>query len=395
MKTSDLSRCGSIFCVAAIMLSGCSGSHSGISPSLMTPSQTSSAHANGTRSNAQGQYSTLVTYGALHGMMPRVLARRGTPHFSAPPKSVMMKMHPNAAGGPFFYLTDAGSNTLYIYKYTFGYVTAFYAAITAGMNEPQGACAGKSQAPGTVGKSIVWVTNTLSSQIYGFTRGPGGLPKTSPTYIVNVLHPNPGYFPVGCSLDPVTGNLAVTNIEDVNGGNGNVAIFAPSDQAVMNGGPSANVNAPNIFRYYFLGYDRSGNLWVDGLDSTLTTFEFAKCPPGCGVAKVATLNKHISSPGQIQWDAETKWLEVNDQGSGDGSVVDEFAMRGARGTLKCTSLLKGDVVQSWLDVKSDRLFGPDAANGHVNLYQHSGCHTGSVLQSGPGYSIPIGSALLR
>jgi len=393
------------------LLAGCSsgGSQSALTPSAMTPTQSHSAQSNGKHT----LHSLLTDNSALKGQT-RTHARHGIPKFSAPPKSVLMRMkaHPNAAGGPFLYFTDAGTNTLYIYKYTFGYVTAFYAAITAGLSEPQGVCEGKSKAPGTVGKGIVWVTNTLSSQIYGFTRGPGGLPNTSPTYVVNVLDPDPGYFPVGCSLDPVTGNLAVSDIEDVLGGVGNVAIFTPSQQAISDAPPSAVYFAGNLQRYYFTGYDGSGNLWVDGLDSTLTTFEYAELPGGVGPGNPTTLLNSacsaplaISFPGQVEYDTETKWMTVGDQGVSGVSPSIQYEFTGGQCQIRQTpedvlsppaTTPNTDVVQSWIDVKTDRLFAPDAANGYVSLYQYTDGHGGFFpVQIGSGFSLPIGSALLR
>ena len=67
----------------------------------------------------------------------------------------------------------------------------------------------------------------------------------------------PGEYPEGCSVDPVTGNLAVTNFYSSAGG-GSVSIYAGA-----RGSPQL-YSDPAIVNYRFCGYDARGNLFVDG-----------------------------------------------------------------------------------------------------------------------------------
>jgi hypothetical protein len=412
MKISNLSKrvLGSL--AVAGLLAGCSsgGSQSGLTPSAMTPAQ-SRTHSN---VKNHGPLNLSVAAVMLKGNM-KPHAVHGIPQFSSPKLNAQQravlnnKMNPNIAIGPLLYISDAGTNTVYIYRYKFNFVVGFVNSITTGLNEPQGMCEGKSKAPGTVGKSIVWITNTLSQQIYGYT-APGGIPNTSPTYVVNVLDPDPGYFPVGCSLDPVTGNLAVTDITDALGGVGNVAIFSPATQATSNAPPDHTYFAPNIYRYYFTGYDGSGNLFVDGFDNALVNFVYDELPGGVGPGNQVTLLDSsctvpvaYSFPGQVEYDPETKWMAVGDQIGLPPSLNREFNSSFCQRRNSVFRVISPpaltpntDVVQSWIDVKTDRLFGPDAANGYVSLYQYSNGGTGGFpVQIGSGFTLPIGTALMR
>jgi hypothetical protein len=384
---------------AAGLLAGCSGgSQAGLAPSVMTPTHTHSSHATTMR-----PYSVPIPTVALHaqqlGVQPK--QRNGA------------KVSPSyTATGPLLFLSDFTGNDVQVYKYSSGSVGGQVATIV-GFNGPQGECEGKSKAAGTVGKSIVWITNTGNEQIEGFVRG-----QTAPSYVVNTFDPDPGYFPVGCSLDPKTGNLAVTNIEDVGGGVGNVAIFTPTDQAISNAPPSHTYFAPGIWRYYFAGYDGNGNLFVDGLDNSLTTFVFDELPNGVGPGTqlnycgpgCAPLT--INFPGGVEYDSETKYMAVVDQNSGAGNSKQyEFQISGGTATQKKNTpfdigLPYGpgtDIVQQWLDIKTDRVFTPDAANAINTLYQHSNgggcgfpCYPTVIIAPGnPPFSTPTGSALLR
>lgn len=106
--------------------------------------------------------------------------------------------------------------------------------------------------------------------------------------------------PVGCAVDPITGNLAVANL------GGTVAIYR---------------NARGIAKYvyfstegdaYYCGYDDSGNLFVDGLSyqGLDDLFQLAQLPRGKRNFEVISINQTVDSPGQVQWDG--KYLAVGD-----------------------------------------------------------------------------------
>ena len=410
MNIRELSKYGLGSLALAGLLAGCSsgGSQSGLTPSAVTPAQMHSTlrtttpvhmvHMNGAR---------------VHGdIVGGVTQRRVGPNvpFSC-----------SAGNGPCLYVSDLTNGVVNVYGYSAGTVTS-YVTTLFGFNSPDGICVGKSKSPATMGKSMVWIVNNGGSQIFGYLYG-----NDSPTYIVNVFDPDPGYIPVGCSVDPKTGDLAVTDITSTIGGPGNVAIFTPADQAVSNSPPSTVLLAGNIFNYYWLGWDGSGNLFVDGLDNSGLVPEFAEfaggsfaatpltlCGPG---APCLPLNPNppgaIQFPGSVQYDSETKWMSIGSQGNGaTHSFQYEFAFSGGTGTEKRHTELDmlsppfntlQDVVEYSLDVKTDRLFAPDNTNLVATLYQHTdggGCGlpcypTVIVPPPGPVYASVFGTSLLR
>ena len=71
----------------------------------------------------------------------------------------------------------------------------------------------------------------------------------------------PGYFPFGCSVDPTTGDLAVTNFSTASGrALGNVVIYEHAK-----GKPKKRYTDAAISGMLLCGYDDKGNLFVDRL----------------------------------------------------------------------------------------------------------------------------------
>ena len=78
-----------------------------------------------------------------------------------------------------------------------------------GLSGPDGICSDK--------KGDIWVANNLAADVVEYKHG-----GTSPKATLS----DPNVYPVGCSVDPMTGNLAVTNIFTTSGGQGSVAVYA-------------------------------------------------------------------------------------------------------------------------------------------------------------------------
>ncbi len=68
---------------------------------------------------------------------------------------------------------------------------------------------------------------------------------------------DPGY-PMGCSVDPTTGDLAVANFA-TSSQSGGLAIYKSAT-----GNPTSFTD-PSFHTYSFCGYDDQGNLFVDGI----------------------------------------------------------------------------------------------------------------------------------
>jgi hypothetical protein len=182
--------------------------------------------------------------------------------------------------------------------------------------------------------------------------------KHGGTKRIGVLYPEAA---VGCSIDPITGNLAVTDLQG-SSGNGNVAIFKNAS------GSPTYYSAPGFWEYYFCGYDEKGNLFIDGLSSPGTGhFTFAELPRGSTTFKDITLNQYIGFPGGVQWDG--KHVAVGDQ----IATIYRFAISGSQGTLVGTTQLSGakEVKQAW--IQGARLIAPNSVSGpgaNVLIYDY-------------------------
>jgi hypothetical protein len=269
-------------------------------------------------------------------------------------------MAPDAKHRDLLYLSNEEADDVYVYSWPGlklkGTLTGFYA--------PNGLCADKA--------GNVFVANEDTSQIFEYAHG-----GTSP---INKLS-DPGQYPVGCSVDPTTGNLAVTNIDTPKGGPGNVAIYAHSS------GTPATYTIPSFYYYFFCGYDNKGDLFVDGTASG-SAFEFAELPSGATSLESITLNQTIDFPGGVEWDGE--YVAIGDQ---EQPYIYEFAVSGTTGTLARSTPLDGtdDVSQFW--IPGGHVVAPDFLNNEVQVFDYP--TGGTAIKAIPNITTPIGSALSK
>lgn len=146
--------------------------------------------------------------------------------------------------------------------------------------------------------------------------------------LLNTLEAPAKSSPVGCAVDPTTGNLAVTALP-AKGATGSVAIYAHAQ-----GSPQVYTD-PRIRSYFFCGYDGNGNLFVDGR-SSLEAFRFAELPAGSSSFVDVTLNRRIGIPGSVLVDG--KYVTVGDQAA---AKAYEFSVKGSAGKLVNTTRLNG------------------------------------------------------
>jgi hypothetical protein len=184
--------------------------------------------------------------------------------------------------------------------------------------------------------NIFLVTNV----IYEFSHG-----GSSP---INTLNPPSGYgftSLAGCSVDPATGNLAVAVNCFSCGFHRGVAVY-PNAQ----GPPTVYTAEPYAFPM-FCGYDKAGNLFVDGFVQRKRgppPFWFGELPKGGSSVRNVTLNQKIYHPGQVQWDGN--YVTITDQ---RGPKVYRVQVSGSTATVVGTTLFSGTagdkVQQSWIE----------------------------------------------
>jgi DNA-binding beta-propeller fold protein YncE len=277
-----------------------------------------------------------VAFGANSAAQPSPYAGRSD---AIEPNPDMKKswMSPQATNDDLLYISNTDDQTVSAYSFTkrklLGTLTGF--------EQPYSLCVDAEQ--------NVYVTNDYRLEMIEFAHG-GAKP-------IKYLGDPDGY-PIGCAVDPTTGDLAVTNLtgfairHNVHVA-GEVLIYKHAK------GVPIRYFDPNISYYYFAAYDDQGNLFVDG--DTCCGVGVAELVRGARKFTDLMLDQSIQFPGAVQWDG--KRLAVGDQ---DASVIYRFAISGSTGHLTSTVPLGGaiDVFQFWLPrlnggTRDDRVVGAD------------------------------------
>jgi len=148
---------------------------------------------------------------------------------------------------------------------------------------------------------------------------------------IATLQTENGYGAYGCSVDPTTGNLAVTANHTGSRGPGNVEIFEDA-----RGAPTIYSDS-SAFTYYFCGYDDNGDLFV------VINGGLVELPQGSSAFTGVLLTK--VGAGEVQWDG--KYI-TNDNGS--SKVIDRIAVSGSEGKIVGKTILRGPrrPSQSWI-----------------------------------------------
>jgi hypothetical protein len=135
-----------------------------------------------------------------------------------------------------------------------------------------------------------------------------------------------------CSLDE-NGDLAVTNeISGIVSGKrieGFVEIFKKAT------GTPTLVTCSNIQSYFYLAYDKNGNIFVDG-ENPNYAFAFCEIKPGASSGTPITLNVPPISPGGVHAGKDIAILDQDGLGT-----IDKYAISGKTGTEVGTVTLSG------------------------------------------------------
>jgi hypothetical protein len=287
-------------------------------------------------------------------------------------------VHHSSGTGDLLYISDGGA---YVYIYSYPAVT--YVGKIEILNYPSGLC--------TDATGNVFVTLNL-----GFISGNGQIveyPHGGMRPIATLYFPNSR--PLGCAVDGLTGNLAVTSYAGPSpSGSGSVAIFRKAS-----GNPRVYTDA-KLFFYDFCTYDSMGNLFVDGQDDYLNPV-IAELPRGAKRFKNLTvqgLPKTFGYPGDVLWDG--KFLAFGDL---DKSIVYRLGLSASSVTVVSSAkLVQGQgVAQFTLSnygkrVHGNTLIGPNSRDRSVMFWSYpaGGKPTKSVtgLDGAFGTAISVGSA---
>jgi len=244
-------------------------------------------------------------------------------------------MSPDAGKQWLIYASDADTGTVDVYNYRvqagklFGQITGFQA--------PWGECVDST--------GDVYVTDSVAYTVTEFVHG-----GTSPIKTLSITGD-----PVGCSVDPTTGNLAVSvyyNIPPT--GYGGIWIFPNGS------GTPTLYQDPNVANYYSCGFDNRGNLFVEGTHTPPSGPNiFDELPKGgTAFTKISLSGGSIASPAGVMWDG--KYVAAADQGSGNTAIY-RISISGSTGTIVSTTVLTdtcagsyADVVQPWINNTTPR-----------------------------------------
>jgi DNA-binding beta-propeller fold protein YncE len=261
-----------------------------------------------------------------------------------------------AASQDLLYVSDTITNDVYVYSYP----RAKLVHTLSGLTDPAGECVDRD--------GDVFVANTGRNNIIEYAHGATSLKATLD---------DPGYFPIGCSVDPTTGNLAVTNVSPSSSASGNVVVYLRAK-----GRPTGDYADAAMPDPLLCGYDDAGNLFVDGTGPS-GAFAFAELRSGEKKLANVSLNQHIGNAGGVQWDGSH--IAVGDQST---NTIYRFDVSGKQGKVAGSTQLGGatQVFQFW--IAGAKVIGADAYAADVGIWKYPA--GGAAVKIIDGLYAPLG-----
>ena len=267
---------------------------------------------------------------------------------------------PEARSHDLLYISDLENQVVTFYSYPdlkqMGVITGFF--------NPEGLCVDKG--------GNVWVTNDTNVGVHQVTEYAHG----TTTQLNNLIDPDGSTS--GCSVNFKNGDLAVTDFFGTHG-QGGVTIWKGAK------GPTSTLYiAPNIYYYWYCGYDNKGNLYTDGFSSG-SAMSLAVLRRGKKNFQPINIQSNpFWYPGGVQWDG--KYLAV---GNEYGPIY-QYAIKGVSATLANTITLNDEteIPQFWIHGKT--VIAPNSNGHNTLLYAYPG--GGDPTATIPGND-PIGATI--
>lgn len=309
--------------------------------------------------------------GDSHGVWPPIMSSAGAAPLGGNRRESWM-----AAGAK-------NENLLYVSAYdssqvgfadvfVFTYPAAKLEGRLTGFTSPSGLC--------TDAKGDVFVTDYNMADIVEYAHGD--------TIPVSTLS-DPNAFPLGCSVDPTTGNLAVSNQYGPSGDHGSVAIYANASGAPM------LYSDPVFFSYGFCAYDPAGDLYVDGDNGSLEPV-FAVLARGSTGFMNITLPRKVK-PGDTEWDGSH--IAV----ASTGNIIYRLHIAGSRAHITGSTTLIGadglaqfSIWNSGSQIRGPQgatLIGPDFGGVNVKFWNYPA--GGKAVRTLPNIEQPVGTAVSK
>jgi hypothetical protein len=131
-------------------------------------------------------------------------------------------------------------------------------------------------------------------------------------------------LPVGCSVDPKSGDLGVASTT------GNVAIFKNAS------GTPAIYSLPNISEFLFCTFDDRGNLFADG-EHNDGTFALAELRKGAGALREITVSGSVEPGFAVQWDGH--YVTIGQTQTSNYFILDRIHVTGSVAKIVGTTTL--------------------------------------------------------
>jgi len=287
----------------------------------------------------------LAIFAGCGGSQPPIDTRGVVPQTSAIARHTARGnswMLPEAKSEGLLY-TSSGRTMVYVFSYPQGK----WVGTLSGFDGANGECIDKA--------GDVFITNSGTSQVFEYAHG-----GTAPTNTLN----DEAYQPISCSVDPISGNLAVAN-------------FSGSSVSIYNkavGDPTV-YSTPGLV-IEFCGYDDKGNLFVDGYVSR--QFSLRELTAGSGTFQSINVDQSVYSPGPIQWDGNYLALGYGQQ---NRALIYQLSISGTAAHVVTTTQLEGpgkfaigDGAQWW--IRDEKIVAPYFQRGpksdHIGFWKYPG-----------------------
>jgi hypothetical protein len=266
------------------------------------------------------------------------------------------------------YVSDPQGKRVVIYSFPYAKVVG----VLLRLDSPAGECVDTAQ--------NVWITETYASKLVEYAHG-----GTKPVAKLA----DTGQYPIDCSIDPITGNLAVANTENSGYGQGSIAIYANAS------GTPKVYSFSKLYYPFFLGYDDASNLFIDG-EGPDGAFVFGELAAGRSTFTKIALHQAFELAGGVLWDGS--YVTVGDEVAG---VV--YQTTGAGGQIVGATQLSGaqNVVQYWIPKlgngkqkqQGSKLIGPNLNGASIMFWKYpSG---GKATRTVDGPASPFGAVISK
>lgn len=258
------------------------------------------------------------------------------------------------------YVSDVQTNDVYVYSS----LSRRLVGTLTGFGKPRSECSDLS--------GNVWIADVGGYDVAEYAHG-GAAP------IIALSTPG---APEGCSVSPVTGDLAVT----ANAYGLILAVFHHGSRGRWR--DPKTYSDPAMHVSLFCGYDAQGNLFLDGLDKhkALRLDELAH---GSTTLTNIAVRQTINTPGQVQWDG--KYIAIGDAGLSPSRIY-QFSISGTSAKKVGATTLDGSssLRQSW--IQGTYVIAPDL-NKAVGFWNYpAGGSPTKILGRVHGYGATVSPA---